>query len=159
MTKVLADGGATVNLMPYTTYQKLGKTSKDLIKTYMTLKDFSDNPSQARGILNMEPTIGIKTLPTTFFVTDGKGSYSLPLGRDWIHAKCCVPSTMHQCLIQWQRNDVEVVSADTSVSIAVADRDVEGMKCLSRKVWEGAFLQVSEMGLKPIQAIGSDSLY
>jgi hypothetical protein len=65
----------------------------------MTLKDFAGNGSQARGVLNMELTISSKTLPTTFFMIDGKGSYSLLLGRDWIHANCCVPSTVHQCLL------------------------------------------------------------
>jgi hypothetical protein len=86
MTKMLVDGGAAVHLMPYTTYRKLGKTQEDLIKTDMMLKDFSRNSSQARGVLNTEHTISSKTLPTTFFVIDGKGSYSLLFGRDWIHA-------------------------------------------------------------------------
>ena len=47
--------------------------------------------------------------------------YSLLLGRDWIHANCCVPSTMHQCLIQWHGDDVELVHADDSVSIATTN--------------------------------------
>ena len=47
--------------------------------------------------------------------------YSLLLGRDWIHANCCVPSTVHQCLIQWHEDDVELVHANDSVSIAIAD--------------------------------------
>ena len=71
--------------------------------------------------MNVELTIGNKTLLTTFFVIDGKGSYNLLLGRDWIHANCCVPSTMHQCLIQWHGDDVELVHAGDSVSIAIAD--------------------------------------
>lgn len=45
MTKMLVDGGATINLMSYTTYRKLGKTPEDLIKTDMTLKDFAGNGS------------------------------------------------------------------------------------------------------------------
>jgi hypothetical protein len=52
---------------------------------------------------------------------DGKGTYNLLLGRDWIHANYCIPSTMHQCLIQWQGDNVEVVQDDTSVSVATAD--------------------------------------
>lgn len=43
MSKMLVDGGKTVNLMPYTTFRKLGKTPKDLIKTNMVLKDFGGN--------------------------------------------------------------------------------------------------------------------
>ena len=112
MSKMLVDGGASINLMPYTTFCKLGKGAGDLIETDMMLKDFRGNASK---------TIGSKTLLTTFFVIDGKGSYSLLLGHDWIHANCCVPSTMHQCLIQWHGDDVELVHADDSVSIAIAD--------------------------------------
>nr|CBG76432.1 OO_Ba0013J05-OO_Ba0033A15.19 [Oryza officinalis] len=112
MTKMLVDGGASVNLMPYTTFRKFGKVPEDLIKTSMVLKDFGDNTSEGKGVLNVELTVGNKTIPTTFFVFDGKGSYSLLWGRDWIHANCCVPSTMHQCLIQWQGDQVEIVQAD-----------------------------------------------
>ena len=121
MSKILVDGGAFVNLLPYTTFRKLGKGIEDLIETDMMLKDFRGNASKTRGAMNVELTIGSKTLLTTFFVIDGKGSYSLLLGRDWIHVNCCVPSTMHQCLIQWHGDDVELVHADESMSIATAD--------------------------------------
>ena len=95
MSKMLVDGGASVNLMPYTTFCKLGKGPKDLLETNMMLRDFGGNTSKTRGAINIQLTIGSKTLLTTFFVIDGKGSYSLLLGRDWIRANCCVPSTMH----------------------------------------------------------------
>jgi hypothetical protein len=45
MIKMLVDGGTAVNLIPYTTYQKLGKTQEHLVKTNITLKDFSGNSS------------------------------------------------------------------------------------------------------------------
>ena len=77
--------------------------------------------SKTRRAINVELTIGSKTLLTTFFIIDEKGSYSLLLGCDWIHANYCVPSTMHQCLIQWHGDDVELVHADYSMSIATAD--------------------------------------
>jgi len=80
MTKMLLDGGVVVNLMPYTTFYKLGKGLEDLLETNMMLKDFSGNASETRGV--EELTIGSKTLSTTFFVIDGKGTYSLLLGRD-----------------------------------------------------------------------------
>ena len=81
-TKMLVDGGAAVNLMPYSTFRKLGKTPKDLIKTDMQLRDFGGNVSDTRGAISVELTIGSKTLITTFFIIDGKGFYSLLLGRD-----------------------------------------------------------------------------
>ena len=95
MNKMLVDRGASVNLMPYTTFCKLGKGPGDLIETDMMLKDIGGNASKTQGAMNVELTIRSKTLLTTFFVIDRKGSYSLLLGYDWIHANYCVPSTMH----------------------------------------------------------------
>jgi hypothetical protein len=44
-----------------------------------------------------------------FFVVDVKRRYNLLLGRDWIHSNGCVTSTLHQCILQWIGDDVEVV--------------------------------------------------
>ena len=49
MNKMLVDGGASVNLMPYTTSRKLGKGPEDLMETDMVLKDFGGNTSKTRG--------------------------------------------------------------------------------------------------------------
>ena len=51
MTKMLVDGGTTVNLMPYTMFHKLGKGSEDLLETDMMLKDFGGNASKTQGQL------------------------------------------------------------------------------------------------------------
>ena len=95
MSRMVVDGGATVNLMPYAVFRKIGKSDNDLIKTDMMLKDYEGKISPARGALCVDLTIGSKTLPTTFFIINGKGSYNLLLGWDWIQANCCIPSTMH----------------------------------------------------------------
>ena len=95
--------------------------------------------------MNVELTIGSKTLLTTFFVIDGKGSHSLLLGRDWIHANCCVPSTMHQCLLQWHEDDVELVRTNESMSIAIADPvywELEDFECFFDKLWEEGFIKI-----------------
>lgn len=97
------------------------------------VKGFQWNYFETKGVLNVELTVGSKTIPTTFFVIDGKGSYCLLLGRDWIHAICCIPSTMHQCLIQWQEDQVEIMQANRSVHVANADLTfwkMEGIDCL-----------------------------
>ena len=95
VTKMLVDGGAAVNIMSYAMLRKLEKGSEDLTKTDMMVKDFEGVVSLAVEALCVDLTIGSKTLRTTFFVINGKGSYSLLLGRDWIHANCCIPSTVH----------------------------------------------------------------
>ena len=114
--------------------------------------------SPALGALCINLSIGSKTLPTTFFVINGNGSYSLLLGRDWIHVNCCIPSTMHQCLIQWINDTVEVVSADSSISIASAEAHTwsyERVCCFSDQAWEKDFLKVADYELTSIQAVGS----
>jgi hypothetical protein len=55
-----------------------------------------------------------------FFMVNVKGKYNVLLGRDWIHTNGCVPSTLHQCVMQWVGNDVEVIEADDSVCVAMA---------------------------------------
>jgi len=65
----------------------------------MVMRDFAGNPSDTRGAIHAKLMIGSKTFITIFFVIDGKTAYSLLLGRDWILANCCIPSTMHQVLI------------------------------------------------------------
>jgi len=120
--------------MMYAMLRKLGKSNEDLTKTDMILKDFEGVVSPVVGALCVDLTIGSKTLPTTFVVINGKGSYSLLLGRDWIHANCCKPSTMHQCLIQWIGDVVEVIFADSSFSIASAEAHAwsyERVSCFS----------------------------
>jgi hypothetical protein len=63
------------------------------------------------------------------------------LRRDWIHANECVPSTLHQCVIQWISDEVEVVQADEEVCVAMARSQVdilgEKMECLSSKYLMG----------------------
>jgi hypothetical protein len=91
VSKILIDGGAAINIMPYVMYRKLGKGDQDLTKTDMMLKDFKGNVSPAKVAVCVELTVGSKTLPTMFFVINGKGAYNLLLGRDWIHANASMP--------------------------------------------------------------------
>ena len=49
MNKMLVDEGASANLMPYTTFHKLGKGPGDLMETDMMLKDFGGNASKTGG--------------------------------------------------------------------------------------------------------------
>ena len=58
VTKMLVDGGAAVNIMPYVMLCKLGKSQDDLTKTDMMLKDFEVVVSLALGALCVDLTIG-----------------------------------------------------------------------------------------------------
>jgi hypothetical protein len=100
----------------------VGRSTEDLIKTNVALSNFNGQALEAQGVLNVDLTVGSKTVPTSFFIV--KSTYNVLLGRDWIHANCCIPSMMHQCLIQWDGDEVEVVHADDSINISLAAMSV-----------------------------------
>jgi hypothetical protein len=90
-----------------------------------------------------------------FFVVDVKGCYNVLVGRDWIHANECVPSTLHQCIIQWIGNKVEVVQADEDVCITITMSQVniqgEKMKCLTNRDLTGYnYISIGKDGFVPI---------
>jgi hypothetical protein len=98
---MLVDGGAVVNLMPYSVFKKLGLDENDLMKTNMVLNGFEGKEKiEAKGVMSVELTVGSKTLATAFFIAKVQGNYNVILGRDWLHANQCMPSMLHQFLIQ-----------------------------------------------------------
>jgi hypothetical protein len=110
---MLIDDGAVINLMPFSLYRSLGKLDNELIRTYMTLSGVGRNsPIEAKGVMSVELNIGTKTMATTFSIVKVEGNYSIILGGDLIHANQCVPSTLHQMLIQWVGDEVETIHAN-----------------------------------------------
>jgi hypothetical protein len=149
---MLVDEGASVNILPLSLFKKLSHIKGDLKCTNLSLSGFAGDLTEAKGIIYKELTDGSKTMPTTFFVVDVKGRYNVLLRRDWIHANECVPSTLHQCVIQWIGDEVEVVQADEEVCVAVAESQVNilggKMECLSGKDLTGTTtLALARMGL------------
>jgi hypothetical protein len=66
-----------------------------------------------------------------------------------------VPSTLHQCVVQWVGDEVEVVQADEDVCIAMTESqvDIQGgkMKCLiSRDLLGYDYVSISKDGFVSI---------
>ncbi|WVZ82538.1 hypothetical protein U9M48_029792 [Paspalum notatum var. saurae] len=123
--RMMVDGGAAVNFMPYSLFKKLGREDSELIKTNLTLNGFGGEPTEAMGVISMELTIGSKTIPTAFFVADK------------------------------QDDDVEIVHADTSAFIAMADASANwqhgNAQCVSGlDLTECDFLSVTKDGFVPV---------
>ena len=156
VSRMLVDGGAVVNVMPYSLFRKLGREDGELVKTNMTLAGVrGENPIEAKGIASMELTIGSKTIATAFFVAEVQGNYSLILGRDWIHANLCILSTLHQFLIQWVGDEVEIVYVDASACVAMANAPViwsyDTARCLTGvDLTDYQFVSVSRDGFVPV---------
>jgi hypothetical protein len=150
VNKMLVDTSATVNIMPYSVLRRLGRSAEDLIKTNITLSDFNGQALEAQDVLNVDLAVGSKTILTSFFIVSSKSTYTVLLGRDWIHANCCIPSTMHQCLIQWDGDEVEVVHANDPIEISLAPMsiwDAEDQEMISGISLEGCDrIEATKMG-------------
>jgi hypothetical protein len=155
---MLVDTGGTVNIMPYSVLHWLGHSAEDLIKTNVTLSNFNGHASEVQGILNVDLTVGNKTVLTSFFIVSCKSTYTILLGRDWIHANYCIPSTMHQCLIQWDGDKVEVVHADDSIEISLAAMsvwDAEDQEPISGICLEGCdHVEATKNGVRLVLSTG-----
>jgi hypothetical protein len=158
VTKMLVDTGAVVNIMPYSVLRRLGHSTRDLIKTNVTLSNFNGQTSEAQGVLNVDLAVESKTVPTSFFIINSKSTYTVLLGMDWIHANCCIPFMMHQCLIQWDGDEVEVVHADDSIEIshvAMSIWDTEDQELISRISLEGCDrVEATKNGVRLVLSTG-----
>jgi hypothetical protein len=149
---MLVDGGASVNILLLSLFKKLGHVEGDLKRTNLSISGFAGDPMEAKGIICKELMVGSKTVPMAFFMVDMKGHYNVLLGRDWIHANEFVSSTLHQCVIQWVRDEVVVVQANEDVCVAMTESqvDIQGgkMKCLTGRDLTGYdYVSVGKDGL------------
>ncbi|KAM1928265.1 hypothetical protein ACFX13_029955 [Malus domestica] len=94
--RVLIDGGAAVNVLPYKQMKNMCKSEEDLIPTDLTVSSFSGTITKTHGILHLEVDLGSKKIMLAFFVMDNTSTYGALLGRDWIHQSLFVPFTLHQ---------------------------------------------------------------
>ena len=76
------------------------------------------------------------------------------LGRDWIHANQCVPSSLHQFLIQWVGDNIEIIHADPLAEISIADASIGeagSIVCLSGRDLSGyEFISFTSSGFVPV---------
>jgi hypothetical protein len=121
--------------MPCSVFKWLGHQEKELMRMNMTLSRFYGESSDTNGIIL-----------TAFFMVDVKGKYNVLLRWDWIHTNGCVPSTLHQCVMQWVGDDVEVIEADDSVCVAMAE-----VKCLMGRDLSGYdYINIGQEGFVPV---------
>jgi hypothetical protein len=134
---------------------QLGREDNELMNIELTLNGVGGNLMEARGIVSMQLTVGSKSLSIAFFIDDMQSNYIVILSHDWIHANCCVPSTLHQLLIKWIVDEIKVVHVDVSTYITLADATTDwqhgSAQCLSGKDFTGYdFLSIMKDGFVPM---------
>ena len=113
----------------------------DRIETKMVVSAFTREASKTLEILPIDITIGSKTTLFEFFAIDSTANYNILLGRDWIHANWCVSSSLHQFLLFWKGNEVEMVWVDKQPFMAATgfmearyyDQEFSPIKFTSRR--------------------------
>ena len=96
VNKVFSDGGATVNLMAYSIFKRMGKTDEDLKPHNMVLSNYKGKTNNILDVIRVDLSVGSTSKPTLFMVIKSNANYNLLLGREWIHEIGVVPSTLHQ---------------------------------------------------------------
>ena len=109
VNKVMVDTGAAVNVVTTHTMGLLGIPRSMIQTTSLTVKNFFGQVSRTLGLLFLRVKVGPASRVYTFFMAECSSSYSMILGRDWIHRSFCMPSSMHQELIVWDTETCEAV--------------------------------------------------
>ena len=90
----------------------------ELILTEINVQGFTRVPARTNGISLVELRVGTRTSLTAFFVVETSAAYNTLLGQDLIHQSFCIPFTLHQLLIFWNREEVEVIGVDNKPFVA-----------------------------------------
>ena len=76
--------------------------------------------SKTLAVLPIDITVSSKTSLSAFVVINSTANYNALLGRDWIHVNWCVSSSLHQFLLFWKGDEVEVEWPDKQPFIATS---------------------------------------
>src|ERR1044072_6736340 len=137
------DCGATVNIMPHHILKKISKFDTNIRSHNVVLSDYEGRKKTTMGVIQVDVTVGSVTRTTIFMVIQGKPSYNLLVGREWLHGIGVVPSSTHQRLIIWREDGiVENIKADQCYFMA--DINNVGQNQFDRKLANIAPCQPAE---------------
>lgn len=72
VNKVSVDEGATVNLMSFSIFKKMGKTDKDLRPHNMVLSNYEGKTTNVLGVIQVDLSVGSTSRLMLFMVTKSK---------------------------------------------------------------------------------------
>ena len=129
VAKVLVDNGAALNILPEGTLSALSM-SRSLLRPDTTMvRAFDGSQRLVLGVLDLEVVVGGHPFLCTFHVLDISPSYTMLLGRPWIHTAGAVPSTLHQRLKFIANDKLIVVKAEEAMLVC----PVEGVPYVDKE--------------------------
>mgnify|MGYP000911897260 CR=1 FL=1 len=96
--RALLDGGASLNIMPFTTFNAACIPETKLIPQSIDITGFENDTRKSLGHVTILLTLGKFSALAKFHVINADTSYHLLIGRAWMHKFGIVPSTYHQCM-------------------------------------------------------------
>ncbi|XP_070022884.1 uncharacterized protein [Nicotiana sylvestris] len=110
ITRILVDGGSSLNICPLITLRTLGKGLHEVKHGAISVKAYDGSQRSTIGEISLCLQMGPTWFDIEFQVIDVPASYNLLLGRPWIHATGAVASTLHQ-VVKFEWNHQERVNA------------------------------------------------
>ena len=112
INRMLVDDGSSINIMRKSTMTIISIKVDELSWSRLLIQGFNQGGQRAMGMILVKMTIGELKSSTLFHVIEARTSYSLLVGRSWIHENGVVSSIIHQCLkFYWEI--VKVIQGDT----------------------------------------------
>jgi hypothetical protein len=110
--RVLIDQGSFAEVMYKGLYEKLGLKEADLDDFSSAVFGFSGESTTPLGKTTLLVLAGPINLQTKFIVIHGSSPYNAIMGRDWLHRKRAILSTLHQKLRFPTKDGIMEVNGD-----------------------------------------------
>ncbi|XP_052305631.1 uncharacterized protein LOC112325327 [Populus trichocarpa] len=134
--KVLIDNGSALNVLPKHMLEEMPIDESHIKPSTMMARAYDGSPRPIIGTLEVELYVGPQMFLVTLQVMDIHPSYSMLLGRPWIHAAGAVASSLHQCLKYIMNEMLVTVKAEETVSMTknVAVPFIEAGDCKGNNI-------------------------
>ncbi|XP_075108899.1 uncharacterized protein LOC142180732 [Nicotiana tabacum] len=111
VTRILVDGGSSLNICPLVTLRTLGKGLHEIKDGAICVKAFDGSQRSIIGEISLCLQMGPTWFDVEFQVIDVPASYNLLLGRPWIHTAGAMASTLHQAVkFEWNHQELIIHS-------------------------------------------------
>ncbi|XP_063948020.1 uncharacterized protein LOC135152114 [Daucus carota subsp. sativus] len=108
--RVLIDNGASVDILFYDAYEKMGYSDTQLTPSDMPIYGFNNVETKIEGMIQLPVTMGTEPRQATcminFLVVKASSTYNAILGRTGIQAFKAIPSTYHMKIKFPTRNGI-----------------------------------------------------